>query len=273
MIFWTKIWIGTQDGVSQFDGRHTWTTYTASAGLANNIVQAIAVDAQGNKWFGTNGKGISKFDDQKWITYTHSNGLANDNVQAIGIDVHGNKWFGTYGGGISKFDGVKWSTYTTSDGLVSNSVTSIAIDAEDNKWFGTGNGVSKFDGSKWTNYTTSDGLADNVVNAIAIDAQGNKWFGTVNGVSKLTDGSSSIPKKVNENPLQLYPNPVQSSLYIDLSGKSGMLQIHDITGKKILQKQIIENITIIDVSGFESGIYIVRVLSDHQILTKKIVKY
>jgi ligand-binding sensor domain-containing protein len=240
-----------------------------------NTVIAIASDAKGSIWVGTMYSEAYKFNGSKWtsyapfpIYYPYKTG----DVNSIAIDSQGNEWFGSEKG-VVKYDGGHWSGYTTSDGLVSNSVTSIAIDAEDNKWFGTGNGVSKFDGSKWTNYTTSDGLADNVVNAIAIDAQGNKWFGTVNGVSKLTDGSSSIPKKVNENPLQLYPNPVQSSLYIDLSGKSGMLQIHDITGKKILQKQIIENITIIDVSGFESGIYIVRVLSDHQILTKKIVKY
>ena len=38
-------------GVSKFDGT-TWTTYTTADGLADNYVTAIAIDAQGNKWFG-----------------------------------------------------------------------------------------------------------------------------------------------------------------------------------------------------------------------------
>jgi ligand-binding sensor domain-containing protein len=48
-----------------------WTTFdTANSGLAGNSVIAIAVDKQGNKWFGTDGRGVSKFDGATWTTYT-----------------------------------------------------------------------------------------------------------------------------------------------------------------------------------------------------------
>ncbi len=43
-----------EKGVSKFDGTN-WTTYTTADGLADNAVYAIAIDAQGNKWFGTTG--------------------------------------------------------------------------------------------------------------------------------------------------------------------------------------------------------------------------
>ena len=46
------------NGVSKFDGT-TWTTYTTADGLVDNNVTAIAIDAQGNKWFGTY-NGVSK---------------------------------------------------------------------------------------------------------------------------------------------------------------------------------------------------------------------
>ena len=39
-------------GVSKFDGTN-WTTYTTSDGLVGNYVRAIAIDKEGNKWFGT----------------------------------------------------------------------------------------------------------------------------------------------------------------------------------------------------------------------------
>ena len=45
----------------KFDGTN-WTTYTTAEGLAYNIVFSVAIDAEGNKWFGT-GAGVSKLDD------------------------------------------------------------------------------------------------------------------------------------------------------------------------------------------------------------------
>jgi ligand-binding sensor domain-containing protein len=187
-----------------------WTTYTVANGLASNSVISIAIDAQDNKWFGTQGAGVSKFDGVKWTNYNISNSdLAGKNglgnyVGAIAVDLEGFKWFG--GGpmgnyGVSKFDGVTWTTYTAANGLANNYVTTIAVDKQGNKWFGTqGGGVSKFDGATWTTYTyssTNTGLAGDWVNAIAIDKQGDKWFGARNyntqgrisngGVSKFND--------------------------------------------------------------------------------------
>ncbi|HQH18647.1 MAG TPA: two-component regulator propeller domain-containing protein, partial [Bacteroidales bacterium] len=175
-----------------------WTTYTTSNGLVNNNIQAIAIDAQGNKWFGTEG-GVSKFDGTNWTTYTTANGLTFNSVSAIAIDSQGNKWFGTLGGGISKFDGANWTTYKTANGLANNSVTAIAIDAQGNKWFGTEGGVSKFNGTNWTTYTTANGLTNNLVQAIAIDAKGNKWFGTLGGGISKFDGTNWTSYKTNND--------------------------------------------------------------------------
>lgn len=44
--------------MSKFDGT-TWTTYTKANGLSSEYVRAIAIDAQGIKWFGTS-NGVSK---------------------------------------------------------------------------------------------------------------------------------------------------------------------------------------------------------------------
>jgi ligand-binding sensor domain-containing protein len=182
-------------GVTKFDGTN-WTTYTTANGLANNMVLSIAIDAQGNIWFGTEGGGVSKFDGINWTTYLNPNGTdyVNPNgsdwnyVLSIAIDDQGNKWFGTRAG-VSKFDDTTWTTYTTADGLADNYVHSIVIDNQDIKWIGTHNGISKFDGKNWTNYTkTNSDLVNDDIMAIAIDAQGSKWFGTAWGVSKL-DGA------------------------------------------------------------------------------------
>ena len=95
-------WFGTWGGgVSKFDGT-AWTTYTTDDGLADNWVNAIAVDGAGNPWFGTWGGGVSKFDGTTWTTYTTTDGLVSNDVTASTVDGAGNIWFGT-GGGVSEY--------------------------------------------------------------------------------------------------------------------------------------------------------------------------
>jgi len=209
----------------------TFTNYNptnTSLGIRVKQIYAIAIDAQGNKWVGTGGGGVSKFDGTNWIAYTkQANGLVNDNINALVIDAQGviwigtsngvskfdgrswvtvipsgvfraalidkqgNKWFGS-DGGVSKFDGTNLTSYTASSGLVNGEVKSLATDDQGNLWVGTKLGVSKFNGSQWTTYQVKDGLAGNFVSSIAIDKQGNKWFGTSgSGVTKY-DGTNWI---------------------------------------------------------------------------------
>jgi len=52
-------WIGTEQGLSRFDGTN-WTVFTTSDGLAGNIVYDIAVDGEGSLWIGTN-NGVTRF--------------------------------------------------------------------------------------------------------------------------------------------------------------------------------------------------------------------
>jgi ligand-binding sensor domain-containing protein len=149
-----------------------WITYHQF----DNLAGAIAIDVQGNKWFGIWSEGVSKFDGNNWTNYnTNNSGLADNFVSAIAIDAQDNKWFAT-NSGVSIFDGTNWITYTTANsGLNTNFILSIAIDTQGNKWFGTnGNGVLKFDGTNWTNYNMDN--TGNSIWSIVIDRQGNLWF-------------------------------------------------------------------------------------------------
>jgi len=102
---------------------------------SNLGVISIAIDGEGNKWFGTNGGGALKFDGSTWTAYTTTNGLAGNDVYAIAIDGQDNKWFGT-NNAISKFDGTAWTTYNGPNNLATM-VYSIAIDRQNMEWFGT----------------------------------------------------------------------------------------------------------------------------------------
>ncbi len=75
--------------------------------------------------------------------------------------------------------------------------------------------------------------------------------------------------------ISIYPNPTNGKLTIDngqLTIKN--IEITDITGKTIINYQLsIDNYQFeIDLSGFESGIYFVIILTDTEIFTSKIIK-
>jgi ligand-binding sensor domain-containing protein len=65
-----------------------WTVYnTSNSSLPYNIVRAIAIDGGGNKWIGTDGGGLAKFDGVNWTVYKTSNSKLPDTVVfAIAID-------------------------------------------------------------------------------------------------------------------------------------------------------------------------------------------
>ncbi|WP_372948621.1 T9SS type A sorting domain-containing protein [Mariniphaga sp.] len=162
-----------------------------NSGLPHNQVKSIAIDAHGNKWFGTFYGEVIKFDNENWTVYDNTNsGLPGEyRISSIAIDAQDNKWFGAsfnptldQGGGLVKFDNLNWTVYNTSNsGLPNNTVTGIAIDSLGNKWIGTWSGLAKFD-SKWTSYLSSKPIV-----AINIDNYGNKWIATQSEIAKFDD--------------------------------------------------------------------------------------
>lgn len=174
---------------------------TENSGLPHNQVQSVAIDAQGNKWFGTYYGEVVKFDDVNWTVYNKHNSEIPGNYQitTIAVDAQDNKWFGASyspnllsGGGLIKFDNTTWTLYNVSNsGLPHNTVTDIAIDKSGNKWISTnGGGVAKFDNNSWTVYNSSNsGLPDDKVGSISIDDQGNKWVSTMTAIAKY-DGTA-----------------------------------------------------------------------------------
>lgn len=72
-------------------------------GLAQNMVKAVAIAADGTVWAGT-ANGVSRFNNGFWNSYTMEGGLVNDIVNALGFNHDGSLWIATEAG-ISKYDG------------------------------------------------------------------------------------------------------------------------------------------------------------------------
>jgi len=105
-----------------------------------NYIFAILIDPKGNKWFGTWGGGVSRFDGKRWTNFTTKEGLAGNIVYALDRDASGTLWAGS-NHGLSRFDGIHWKSYTRADGLVGDDVYAVATDPDGNVWVAQRGGV------------------------------------------------------------------------------------------------------------------------------------
>jgi sugar lactone lactonase YvrE len=177
-------WIGTDKGVSQFDGKRNWVTYDYSDGLPSNFINCIVIDPLDNIWFGTD-KGLALYDRKKFTVRTTKQGLPDNNVTSMAIDANGVFWIGT-SKGLLRQDGKHQKVFTTAAGLPSNRILSVAVDGRWNIWAGTqAQGVARYDGGKWIQYTDSQGMPRITIRVIVADLADNKWFGTDAGVYKF----------------------------------------------------------------------------------------
>ena len=74
-----------------------------------------------------------------------------------------------------------------------------------------------------------------------------------------------------QNNSRIFPNPVNNYLNIDSSNRINKLEIYDMLGKKIFEKQK-ENLTEIELPFLNSGIYIVKLFSDETAEIHRIIK-
>jgi hypothetical protein len=82
----------------------------------------------------------------------------------------------------------------------------------------------------------------------------------------LSIGDSHVPKGFS-----LYPNPSSTLITIETESQ-GTISIHTTCGQLILQQQISDALTIIDITGLKGGIYFVRVTGNNSVQTGKFFK-
>ena len=196
------IWIGSVWGLVKFDGIANWVLYTINnSGLPYNYITSIDIDTNGIKWIGTlnddgtDGGGITKFDDTTWTNYNILNSGIPTNWAFNAFTDHANiKWIGT-SSGLTVYNDTIWSTYTSfNSGLPNNSIGKVIEDSIlDSYWIGTNDGLAYFNKSlnSWTIYNTSNFLPDNGIGDIEIDSQNRKWFSTpLNGGVTMYDNTN-----------------------------------------------------------------------------------
>ncbi len=86
------------------------------------------------------------------------------------------------------------------------------------------------------------------------------------------DLATNVLEDINEPYPEIYPNPVSGNLYLETSERIQKVEIYTIDGKQIYQSSPDASRVTIDFNPFISGIYLVKILTNNQYFTKKIIK-
>ncbi|MBW1296143.1 glycoside hydrolase family 9 protein, partial [Aquimarina litoralis] len=80
--------------------------------------------------------------------------------------------------------------------------------------------------------------------------------------------------EINQNTIKVFPNPISDVLNIQssLANTISKVELYSIQGKKILSKEIDNTTASLNISNITSGLYLVKIISEGQSHTSKIIK-
>lgn len=168
--------------------------WTASDGLPQSFVAALAQTTDGYIWMGTE-EGLARFDGASFTVYdaTTTEGLRSGFIMALLAGANGDLWVGTHGGGLSRLSGGTFRAITKAAGLPSNSVWALCPDGEGGVWAGTSSGLARINREGTVTEAVLAGLPAPWVRALHRDGTGVVWIGTRGGgLAKLTSGSPEV---------------------------------------------------------------------------------
>lgn len=137
------VWAGTRAGLARFDGMHFTVFDTNNTQeLKSMSVTALCGSKDGALWIGTDGGGLTRFQNGTFVHFTKAEGFADDNVRTIYETKDGSIWIGA-NQGLSRFQNGKFTHYTSREGLLSEIVRALYEDGDGNLWIATGGGLNR----------------------------------------------------------------------------------------------------------------------------------
>jgi diguanylate cyclase (GGDEF)-like protein/PAS domain S-box-containing protein len=195
-----RLWVGTQHGLCSFDRRtETFTRVDA----IHERVTAIAQDASGALWVGTEGEGLFRRPAGGPLFTPafpgHGEGaLGSRSVSAVLCDQRDRIFVGTRDGGLVRIGRaddsiIHYRHDAQEDSLGTDDIWGLAQDAAGDVWVATyGGGVDVLDkaSDRFRHYRNrsdngrvgaeaTGGLTTNLITSIAVDRAGAVWVGTV----------------------------------------------------------------------------------------------
>lgn len=80
---------------------------------------------------------------------------------------------------------------------------------------------------------------------------------------------TSVQNILAETGLNLFPNPVRNTLYVENTAQINEVRIYDLTGRLIMSQVVNNNTASVNVSEFNRGVYIMQVVSENGVAAQK----
>ncbi|MBT1701694.1 ligand-binding sensor domain-containing protein [Chryseosolibacter indicus] len=258
------MWIGTTEGLFQFDTRRRYH-YSLNDSLANLNVTALAEDNEGRIWIGHQDGSISVFSQGRFEKFEPYEGVPTEAISDILFDSKGTMWLGTRNDGLYYYQNKRLFRLDEEEGMPDLFIYNIDEDSEGNIWAGTDRGIVKctFKDKRVmvTTFSQASGsLPDNIVTHVvrgvypylfmSTDSQGILSFNTVTGESKLISPSWSYGS-INDF--------VVSGHNIWISSSEGLVVVdYVINNTKVYRPGVKFNLGMINVLGsdFEGNIWV-----------------
>lgn len=282
------------NGIAKFDGQN-WFTYPIidSIGYFNTSAWYDGELFVGGNFDGGPGlQDIAIFDGTNWVSV--GGGLSGPMSNVADMIIFQNKLFvagnllvgqGDPGNGIAMWDGNNWSQ--AGSGLMPSTVS--ALHEFQGELYAAGailnaggipvTYIAKWNGTTWNNIGGNFDSKPGCFASFSTDLYIGGTFHTINGNTMYRITKYTLPVGVDENEsseysnLQINPNPATKFFNIQLStGSINQIQIFDIAGKLVLEQQGDESLSCqLDVSSLANGIYTVKVISDFEIYSEKLI--
>lgn len=191
-------YFASRKGLSRIDRQDETTQFTrekTQGGLVSDSITSLALDRYRALWVGTDGRGLSRFDNGRWDNWTQAStdgGLPDDFVTGVAA-ARDEVWVSTRNG-FTVLRNRVWTPYAgqkISGRLPHRHCTSIAVDSSGAVWIGTLGGLVRFEGSSWQTFTsanTGGKLPHNSIADLLVTADGTLWVSTQAGVSSCRKG-------------------------------------------------------------------------------------
>ncbi len=202
--------LGSQQADYEYTARGEvpkWIVYnTENSRITSNRVTAIAIDKSGNKWLGTRGGGVLRFDGANWHDESRLDFISS--ISDVAIDQKNTVWVTERSDGLIRINGTEWFRFGSSR----RRLTSVAVSHAGAVWVGyDGNGLASFDGTRWQEYkrdsdwhwytTGNSGIPSDRVYDVAVEPNSSTvWVGTATGLAAF-DGTTWSVFNTSNSPL------------------------------------------------------------------------
>ncbi len=209
-------------GLAYYNGIEWQMVSIPGASFQSDWVKSLALDNDGNPWFGFLDGGVHTFQDGEWIRYNNVDlGLSSEDIRSI--SQWGNKMVFSNGFQLSVLENDEFTVLdcTTETILCQFLIGDIANDDNENLWLVSSSGGStliKYDGSDWEIFDAFPGVSANS-RCVYAASEAEIYIGSTDaGFSEFSNGSFHVYNMDNS------PLP-ENSVYCFLKDQDGVLWI------------------------------------------------